>query len=35
MIRDSGDPLGMATREYWGVRSFIALARENLRRLRG
>ena len=35
MIRDTGDPLGMAAREYRAVRSFIALARENLLRMGG
>jgi hypothetical protein len=35
MIRDSGDPLGMASREFWGVRAFIRPAKVNLRRLNG
>jgi hypothetical protein len=34
MMRDSGDPLGMASREIWGVRRFMGLGLNNLRRLR-
>lgn len=34
MMRDSGDPLGMASREVWGVRRFMGLGLSNLRRLR-